>query len=167
MPETKTCSKCGQAKPATREFFGNNGRDGKLRSDCRQCGNARSRAYASKNPDSVRRRAEKRQRQASGWKPTNELKEKLFNEQKGVCGLCGGRMYQADLFCSEALQVEHLRPVSRGGSNEEHNLVMSHRQCNQEKANKTMLEYLRWRRSVGLEFKKITVVKLRTKILNA
>jgi len=164
MSEFKKCSKCGEAKPATREFFGNNGVNGRLRNDCRVCCNARSRSYAARNPESVRRRAENRQRESSKWKPTKALKEKLFNEQKGICGLCGKVMNKNDIFNSKILQVEHLTPVSKGGSNEEFNLIMSHRQCNQEKANKTLLEYLRWRRSIGLVFEKISVEKLRAKL---
>jgi 5-methylcytosine-specific restriction endonuclease McrA len=42
--DTKTCTKCGTEKPATREFFAH--RDGaRLRADCRSCQRSRSARY--------------------------------------------------------------------------------------------------------------------------
>ena len=62
-------------------------------------------------------------------------------------------------------QVEHLFPVSRGGTNKPSNLVLAHRKCNQEKSDKDIKEYFLWRRKVGLPLPKVTSEKLR-KVLN-
>ena len=88
---TKRCTKCGEEKPATREFFGST-RAGNLRGTCRTCMNARSKQYAKDNPESVRRRARERQARANKWKPSDKLKHELFLEQNGLCGLCGEPM---------------------------------------------------------------------------
>ena len=146
---TKRCTKCGEGKPATREFFGST-RAGNLRGTCRTCMNARSKQYAKDNPESVRRRARERQARANKWKPSNQLKHELFIEQNGLCGLCGEPMPCSGWSDPKVLQVEHLTPVVRGGTNDRENLVLAHRTCNQEKAGKTWPEYIAWRVRVGL-----------------
>lgn len=50
----------------------------------------------------------------------------------------------------QAGQAEHLTPAVRGGSNQYANLALAHVSCNREKANKTLGEYIEWRRVVGL-----------------
>ena len=146
---TKTCTKCSEAKPANREFFGSTPSGG-LRGVCRTCMNARSRAFAQNNPDSVRRRSLKRQAQADGFIPSDDLKTQLAVEQKGCCALCCEPIDRDALLDAKQVQVEHLTPVSRGGTNDETNLVIACRTCNQEKAGKTMREYWLWREKVGL-----------------
>lgn len=150
MPlQQKQCTKCGEWKPATRDYFGST-RNGNLRGSCRVCRNKHSKEYAKKNPDSVLRRSLKRHAQVDKWKPTDELKTKLAVEQKGRCALCGEPIDKDGLFDATKVQVEHLTPVSKGGTNDESNLVIAHRTCNQEKAGKTMRQYWRWRKQVGL-----------------
>lgn len=146
---TKRCTKCGEEKPATREFFGSTPA-GNLRGTCRTCINARSKQYAKDNPESVLRRSHERQLRANKWKPSDQLKHQLFTEQDGRCGLCGEPMDASAVLDSRQLQVEHLTPVVRGGNNDRENLVLAHRTCNQEKANKTWPEYIAWRAKVGL-----------------
>ena len=147
---TKACTKCGELKPATREFFGSTPK-GNLRGACRTCVNKKNKQYAKDNPGSVLRRAVLRQQQNDGWKPSDALKQQLFQEQGGCCALCCKPMAEAEVLNSDCLQVEHLTPVSKGGSHEEDNLVLSHRKCNQEKAAKTIPELIEWRARVGYE----------------
>jgi hypothetical protein len=45
----RTCTKCGETLPATREFFYSNGE--RLRGDCKACTNARQREYTLANHD--------------------------------------------------------------------------------------------------------------------
>lgn len=147
---SKACTKCGEVKPATREFFGSTPK-GNLRGSCRVCGRKVSKQYDKNNPDSVLRRAVTRQKRCDGWKPSAALKQRLFQEQDGCCALCLEPMVEAEILNSDCLQVEHLTPVSRGGSHDEDNLVLSHRGCNQEKAAKTVPELVEWRARVGYE----------------
>ena len=128
----KRCTKCGELKPATREFFGSTPA-GNLRGTCRVCINTRSKAYAKKNPEAVRRRAQERHDRSDRWRPSDELKHRLFKEQDGLCGLCGEPMPCSAWDDPNILQVEHLTPVVRGGTNDRENLVLAHRTCNQER----------------------------------
>ena len=48
---------------------------------------------------------------------------------------------EKDFLNNQLCQVDHLTPVAQGGSNDQSNLVLAHRTCNQEKANKTLREY--------------------------
>jgi len=156
---SKACTKCGEHKPATREFFGSTPK-GNLRGACRTCQNKVSKKYAKDNPESVRCRARNRHQQNDGWKPTDELKHQLFHEQDGCCALCCEPMNEADVLDADCLQVEHLLPVSKGGGHEDSNLVLSHRTCNQEKAAKTIAELIAWRARVGLPFITFTSPKI-------
>lgn len=145
----KTCSKCGVSKPATRDWFGSTA-IGNLRGTCRACMRKRSKEHDQANPDKVRARADKRHQQAGKFKPSDALKTQLAVEQKGCCALCCKPIDKGSLFDATQVQVEHLTPVSRGGTNDESNLVIACRTCNQEKAGKTMREYWLWREKVGL-----------------
>ena len=146
---TKACKKCGEEKPADRKHFGSTP-TGNLRGGCRTCDNNRTKAYAQNNPESVRARARKRQAQVDGFIPSDALKTQLAVEQKGCCALCCKPIDRDALLDAKQVQVEHLTPVSRGGTNDETNLVIACRTCNQEKAGKTMREYWLWRDKVGL-----------------
>ena len=146
---TKACKKCGEVKHADRKHFGSTPSGG-LRHTCRTCMNARSKRYDQANPDKVRARADKRHQQADKFKPTAALRTQLAVEQKGCCALCCKPIDKGSLFDATQVQVEHLTPVSRGGTNDESNLVIACRTCNQEKAGKTMREYWLWREKVGL-----------------
>jgi 5-methylcytosine-specific restriction endonuclease McrA len=147
----QVCNTCGIKKSLTREFFGHNTTKGvaRWRKKCRECTNAYNRSYAQANPRSVTERAAKRQDQLKSWIPGNETKQRLYNEQNGLCALCGETL-NAHWADSEECQVDHLIPVSQGGDNSESNLVIAHRKCNQEKAAKNLLEYISWREMVQL-----------------
>jgi 5-methylcytosine-specific restriction endonuclease McrA len=55
---------------------------------------------------------------------------KLFARDRHVCAYCGGR------FPAEHLTREHIRPVSRGGSDVWMNCITACRTCNGEKGNR-------------------------------
>lgn len=64
--------------------------------------------------------------------------------EKGVypnCFLCGKPITKV-----KDLSVEHLKPKSRGGSDEDTNLYPSHKKCNFEKGNMTLAEYVSYLR---------------------
>lgn len=59
------------------------------------------------------------------WK---KIRLKILARDGYICGYCG----------SEATQVDHVVPVSKGGSNDEHNLIASCSRCNRLKSDKTL-----------------------------
>lgn len=56
---------------------------------------------------------------------TRMLREKIFSRDK-LCLKCGSK---------DKLTIDHIRPISRGGSNDESNLQTLCRDCNVEKGN--------------------------------
>lgn len=43
------------------------------------------------------------------------------------------------------MSVDHLTPLSKGGTNDDQNLALVHRCCNEEKRNETLEEHWEWR----------------------
>ena len=64
MTPTKKCSKCGEEKPATVEFFYRAGEGLRLRPDCRVCTRANQAIYHKANP-------EKKRASDSAWQKAN------------------------------------------------------------------------------------------------
>jgi 5-methylcytosine-specific restriction endonuclease McrA len=134
----KRCTKCGEFKPATRDYFGHTP-SGNFRGACRDC---------------VRLNVRK-------WEQVNACREtKKGNSAKRVHGysmilsLLANQGYCC-VYCSQTLtpetgQIDHITPTSRGGSDSADNLQMLCKQCNLEKHAKTHEEHLAWRQKVGL-----------------
>lgn len=67
--------------------------------------------------------------QRSGdWK---RIREAVLARDGHTCGYCGGQ--------GEATQVDHIIPVSKGGSNELHNLIACCARCNRLKSDHTLM----------------------------
>lgn len=60
------------------------------------------------------------------WKA---LREKILKRDNFTCGYCGG----------EATQVDHIIAVSKGGSNDESNLISACARCNRLKSDKALM----------------------------
>lgn len=58
----------------------------------------------------------------------------LIDRQKGRCGLCGTPFDFASQFKADTPTIDHLFPRSKGGSDENLNLCLAHRECNEAKA---------------------------------
>ncbi|MCY1703833.1 RNA-guided endonuclease IscB [Deinococcus sp. SL84] len=71
-----------------------------------------------------------------------EVRAYLMHKWEGKCAYCGKK--------EKGLEVEHLIPRSRGGSNRISNLVMSCQKCNAAKGSKTPEEFLK-RKPAGLK----------------
>lgn len=65
------------------------------------------------------------------WK--GKIKEGIYP----TCILCGKPITEV-----KELTTEHLIPLSRGGNSHDSNIFCAHFKCNQEKGNKTYLEWL-------------------------
>ena len=60
---------------------------------------------------------------------TSVFKESLFNDQNGICGICGQPMS-----LEEEIHVDHIIPKSRGGTDNINNLQAAHSLCNLKKS---------------------------------
>lgn len=99
MEKTKKCSKCNTEFPATLEYFYKQqaGKYG-LRADCKECNCNHKRLYYIDHKDKRRRRDLK-----FNYGITLEYYDKMFEEQKGCCKICG--RHQSTL--TRRLSVDH------------------------------------------------------------
>lgn len=146
MQERK-CTRCGETKPATREFFGSTPSGG-LRGFCRTCMNQASAKYERDNKEGRRIRDEKRADVALDARRSfdDSTKRSLFKRQAGVCPCC----FLPIASVGDA-EVDHTTPLARGGKHHPSNFMLAHTQCNKEKHNKTLAEHWEWRVRVGLD----------------
>jgi 5-methylcytosine-specific restriction endonuclease McrA len=143
----KTCTRCGESKPPTHEFFGATPSGG-LRGFCRTCMNKASREYEAKNKNRRRARDVKRAQVGDGARRAFDAltKRRLWTKQGGLCLCCLQPIERP-----EDGHVDHITPISRGGHHDESNFALAHALCNKDKHNKTITEHWEWRVKVGLD----------------
>jgi 5-methylcytosine-specific restriction protein A len=61
----------------------------------------------------------------SGQKARDRLRQRLKEQQQGLCALCGIPIAQ-----NEFISIDHIIPKSRGGSDATPNLQAAHTICN-------------------------------------
>ncbi len=178
----KRCTKCGEEKPATTEFFHRDKRmkDG-LRTMCKVCKNKEQKVYYRQldvrerklayerrserleyhrdykhrpenqeslsayhkahrsRPDikvrrmvSVRNRRALLRRGASGIHTVQDIRQQ-YERQKGKCYWCSEKLVK--------YHVDHIIPLSRGGSNWPDNIVIACPTCNLSRKNKLPHEF--------------------------
>lgn len=154
---TKKCKDCGTEYPETREYFGQykNKRGGVtkigFRNSCRKCMAERSAKHAAENPDLVQNRLDRRKElkeNASGYYLDSDI-QKIRRELQNQCRYCGASLNGGG-------EIEHLTPLSRGGTNYPRNITLACLNCNREKTNKTLEEYCEWRTERGLHNRQIS-----------
>lgn len=64
--------------------------------------------------------------------------QELYAQQKGCCHYCN---IEFDRYLDDAYHVEHKLPLSRGGTNDRENLVLSCPKCNLQKQSRTPEEW--------------------------
>ena len=74
----------------------------------------------------------------------NELKQALAIAKSGRCMYCGRRP-GIDL-----LDIDHKKPLAKGGSNNKRNLQLLCRTCNNRKGTKTDMEFRRMYKELGI-----------------
>src|SRR5262245_28511384 len=75
---------------------------------------------------------------------SRKLRLRVFERDGWRCWFCGLRTKLADVSCLGDINnasLEHLTPETRGGSNDESNLVTACTRCNSQKKNRTVEEY--------------------------
>lgn len=156
-----TCTRCGETKSSTRENFST--RNGKPRLPCRACKRKYDNEHASNNREFARARARKRKEINENIGYANEhhkYRESLLNAQQEKCYFCDSHI------TIYTIEVDHLIPVTRGGTNDYNNLAGCCSFCNKEKHNKTEDEYRLWRKNTYKNFRWFSVksIKLRLSI---
>lgn len=101
----------------------------------------KAKEWRSNNPEAnsvYRQRRRARMKNAKGDHSSNDIKH-LYEQQEGKCGYCGISIYWV---VKRDVQIDHVVPISRGGSNSADNLVICCGICNASKHNKTLDEWL-------------------------
>lgn len=144
----RTCTRCGETKAATREFFGSAPSGKTLKGYCRACMNKASRERDKHNPEGRKTRDAKRAHAGNGARRSFplEIKQKLWKRQNGLCLCCFEQIERP-----EEGEVDHMRPLAKGGLDHRSNFLLAHAKCNREKHNKTLPEHWEWRVKVGLD----------------
>ncbi|MBE2894818.1 HNH endonuclease [Spirabiliibacterium falconis] len=156
----KICKDCGEYKEENRDNFGqykNVRSDGSIkigyRNQCRKCMAKHVSNYERSNPDIVLEKRLRRQvlsNSADGGYDYQDIiiLRKLLGDK---CRFCGVPLNGKG-------QIEHLTPISRGGSHNLTNLSLACHKCNYEKTNKTLEEYIIWRKERGLKIRKVNII---------
>ena len=153
---TKTCKKCAKTKN-TSEFGKHKAASDGLKSSCKNCVSAYNREWRQSNPeyhsewrngnpgyDAAWRTANRdkavvatAQWRARGGVPVNDL---TLDEWRVILTAAEGRCH----YCRReaALEIEHMIPLSRGGSNTKGNIVAACGHCNKSKGRLTAEEFL-------------------------
>lgn len=175
----KICSKCQQAKPATPDYFYRAKKDKSgLQSYCKSCMSGYFKKYYQDNLERFKydssyylenrerhrvkcrkwelankevasnytRQRRARKREAQGNHTTEDV-QRQYEAQKGKCHYC-----KVDV--GDAYHVDHVIPLSRGGSNGPENIVIACPFCNCSKGNKMPHEWVRggrWRRKAKVK----------------
>lgn len=97
---------------------------------------ARARRYKAQNPDKVRQHNHIRRarRLGDGGRHTASDIQRQYRAQKGRCYYCQQQL-------GDTYHVDHVIPISRGGSNGPENIVIACPACNLSKANKMPHEW--------------------------
>lgn len=96
---------------------------------------ATAKLYAVNNPDRIRALGRKsaNQRRARVMNAFVEVVDPavVFRRDKGICGICRQPVATNSLW-----EVDHVRPLSKGGEHSYANVQLSHRRCNRVKRDK-------------------------------
>lgn len=159
MTKFKICKDCNRVLPETRDYFGqyknklaNGGVSINFRNSCRECMAARTSKYRADNPEkvreSIRERLDKVARSGGSYSPEDIARIRIALSDR--CRFC-------DAPLNNAGHIEHLCPVSRGGSSNPTNLTLACSKCNLAKTNKTLTEFMAWRKERSLNVREIFV----------
>lgn len=114
-------------KVAARVYYQNN------KDACKE----RMKLYTSKNRGRVNAIIQNyyaRKREAGG-ELSSDIRETLWKVQRGLCNMCG-----TDL-STVVVHIDHIMPVSRGGTNVDSNVQLLCKSCNSRKGNRLPGEF--------------------------
>lgn len=84
-------------------------------------------AWKRRNPDKVKAAKATYRARTKGVPTEPILRTTVYNNSKGVCGICGKKVSRFHF------HIDHIIPVSKGGPNTYGNVQAAHPSCNQRK----------------------------------
>lgn len=157
MDNSKACTKCSQIKPLS-EFNKRSSNKSGLRASCRNCDAIDKKIYRANNPDkktvyallSEDKKLRKRQ-QSKNWNKANKAKRTLAMAKRRAYQKGNGLFLVSDLeisklqsnpcfYCGNAGgEIDHVMPLTKGGTHSIGNLVPCCRTCNSSKNNQLLI----------------------------
>lgn len=101
---------------------------------------ARNKNYTINHPEKRRARSQKRRalmKNAEGNHTSDDIKI-IYDNQQGKCAYCGISIYWN---VPHDVHIDHIQPLSRGGSNWPDNIACACADCNLTKGEKTITEW--------------------------
>jgi 5-methylcytosine-specific restriction endonuclease McrA len=140
---TRTCRTCGETKPLDYRHY-KQMRTGGFRWSCKNCLAAKTREYHRQNPKKAQERVKRyNERKAAAGGSYTAADIKAIRTRLGDrCGYCGDPLHDSG-------EVEHMLPVSRGGTSNPDNLTLACRTCNGDKGTKTVENFIAYLRKHG------------------
>jgi len=131
--EGKVCRLCGQWKPLSRYHRAKRNSDG-LRHRCKSCARKLTRTWHVENPvKSKDQRIRRRMREDAAF--VSEIdSDNLYAEYGHRCAYCGQSNVE--------LTIDHVVPITLGGSHTRDNVVPACRRCNASKNNTPLVVWL-------------------------
>lgn len=82
-------------------------------------------------------RREKAKEKGRGWSSRDRamVRKRLLKRDGDLCALCGTKMDTSDPMSPRYATIDHVQPLSRGGSNKTRNLKLACRACNNARGN--------------------------------
>lgn len=121
--------------------------------ECRTCARRRKNRWASEHTEHIKRynreknstEENKAKNRASSSnhrsrffgvvnRLSRELASRLMRERQSICPYCGGKL--------ERPEIDHIIPISGGGTNSEDNLIVVCMKCNRQKSSKPLAQFL-------------------------
>lgn len=99
------------------------------------------REYEKRFPEKIRAKTHKRiaLRKAAEGSYTAEDLQRIYAENEGRCAYCGMSIYW---HIKRDIHVDHIKPLSKGGSNWPDNLTLTCHACNESKGDKLLTDWL-------------------------
>lgn len=102
--------------------------------------NARIAAYRIARPDVIslsRKKSNYKRRGAAGSHTAADVRA-IFDSQRGLCANCKKKLLKSG---KNVFHVDHINPISKGGSNDKHNIQCLCPGCNLSKHSKDPIEW--------------------------
>lgn len=143
MSASKFCGVCKKRKPDTTDYFSaytTNSGNPSRRGTCKECMSERSRRHHRERTDlrhaALERRRERNALAEGAHTPADIVK--LRKKLRDKCFYCG-------IVVGDAFSIDHMTPLSKGGTNWPSNLALACKPCNFDKHSKTAAAFVQWR----------------------
>ena len=137
---TKECKTCGQVKSVISFGSANNGKG--IQPSCKECMKIYRARWGKENKDTLKAYDAERREKLPRKTYKSADKMRFWQSRSGIC-ICCAQPIEEHQF--NAAQLDHILPLSIGGTDTDENLALAHDGCNRSKKNKSLEAHWEWR----------------------